>query len=433
MLLYGYAFITLLGAFVLSWPVSNGNGEFQNFLDALFVATSGISTSGLTPVDIGTHYSLFGQIVLFSIFQIGGIGYMSFIVLLMSLFGWQADIRTGILAKESLAGTSLSAYRHFFISVLKYTIAFELAGALLLTIVWIKEYPLLKAFYYGLFHSVSAFCTAGFGLYPDSLMKYRTNMLLNYTVIIISLLGGIGFFVIKDIKGYVKRKISGVHPNRISVHSKLALTVTILIIGVGTTLFVVTENFCSSDGVQKGFTEALFQSVSASTTDGFNSIDISKMSSPGLVYTMFLMFVGASPGSTGGGIKTTTFGLLVAFFFSILSRKKLNLFEREIVVDCVHNAFIVLSCFIAIMIFDIAVMSATEKAPFLSILFEIVSALGNTGLSMGITSSLSPVGKALLIATMFIGRVGPLSIAYAIVVKPHKSYFSYPKTEIFVG
>lgn len=432
-LLFGYALITIFGALILSLPISNAGGEPQNIIDALFVATSGISTSGPTVVDIGTHYSLFGQIVLMLIFQVGGIGYMSFIILLMSILGWKSDITTGLLAKESLAGSNLNAYKNFFKTVVKYTFLFESIGAFFLFIYWLKDYSVLKALYYGVFHSVSAFCTAGFGLLPDSLIKYNHSPIVNYTIILVSLFGGIGFFVINDVQEYLQNKIKKVRLVRLSVHSKLALTVTFFIIIAGTFLFYFNENWGASESCFQKLTTSLFQSVSASTTDGFSSMDIGKMSNVSLTYIMLTMFVGASPGSTGGGIKTTTFGLLIVFFFAILLRKKINLFEREIVIECIHNAIIVFTSFVFVAFIDLIVLSITEKAGFLQILFEIISALGNTGLSMGITFNLSIIGKIMLIITMFIGRVGPLSIAYAIVAKPKKSHFSYPKTKIFVG
>jgi trk system potassium uptake protein TrkH len=433
LLILGYALITTTGALLLSLPVSSTRGISQPFLDALFVATSGISTSGLSVVDIGSFYSLFGQIVLLVIFQIGGIGYMSFIILMMYVLGIKGSMRTSYVAKESLAGPNLHSLRRFFLSVLAYSLVFELVGAAILAARWMKEYPPAYALYLGTFHSVSTFCTAGFGLFPDSLMRYRDDTFINATIVILSLAGGIGFFVLRDLTAFVAGKIKRQGRPRLTVHTKLVLIVTTIVISFGAAVILLSEPWPATMSGYDRAMVSVFQSVSASTTDGFNTIDIGKMGAAGLTILMLLMFVGASPGSTGGGIKTTTFGLLFILLWARLRKKQNNALGREMSERCTYDAATVAFCFALVVLLDIVILSVTERTSYIQNLFEIVSALGNTGLSTGITAGLSPIGKAVLIATMFIGRVGVLSLAFAFLLKPAKLLFRYPAEDVFVG
>lgn len=433
LLIFGYIFVTVSGALLLSLPISSARGTSQPFLDALFVATSGISTSGLSPVDIGSFYSLFGQIVLLVIFQLGGIGYMSFIILTMYVLGIKGSLRTSLVAKESLAGPNLHVLKGFFLSVLAYSFAFELVGAAILSAFWMKEYPAAYSIYLGAFHSVSTFCTAGFGLFPDSLMRYRDSALLNVTIIILSLAGGIGFFVLRDLTEFITSKFNGRRRFRLTVHTRLVLIVTTIVISVGTVVILFSEHWPSTMSAYDRTLASVFQAVSASTTDGFNTVDIGAMGTASLTILMLLMFVGASPGSTGGGIKTTTFALLFILTRSRLRKKQTNALGTEMSERCIYDAVVVAFCFMLVALADTVILSITEKSSYVRNLFEIISALGNTGLSTGITASLSSIGKAALIVTMFIGRVGVLSIAFAFLTRPPKVLFRYPKEDVFVG
>jgi len=433
LIVLGYLLITVIGAFLLFLPISSAKGTYQSFLDALFLATSGISTTGLSVVDIGSYYSLFGQIVLMCIFQIGGIGYMTFIVFMMYLLGVKASIKTSIVAKESLAGANAELFRRFFLTVLLYTFIFEFSGAVILALFWTREYPLGHSIYLGIFHSISAFCTAGFSVFPDSLMKYQYNTLVNITIIVVSLAGGIGFFVLKDMNGYIIKKFKKQYPCRLTLHTKIVLIVTCIVVLAGTIVIFLSEIWPKTIGNYEKILASLFQAVSASTTDGYNTIDIGKMSAVSLTTIMFLMFVGASPGSTGGGIKTTTLAIVLIFLYSELQGRKSNVFKREISDRCIHDAIVVFSCFMLVAFLAITILTITEKTSYIQILFETYSALGNTGLSTGITSSLSKIGRLVLIITMFIGRVGPLVIAYAIFSNSKQLDFRYPKEDVFVG
>lgn len=409
-LVLGYLAVTIAGAILLSLPVSSRDGKHQPFIDSLFIAASGISTAGLSPVDIGKYYSLFGQIVLLCIFQIGGIGYMAFAVFLVYILGIELPFTAKIVARESLAGSNLRILERFFVVALAFTFIFELIGAAVLTVFWAKEFPLPKAVYLGVFHSVSAFCTAGFSVFSDSLMKYRDSYVVNLTINILSILGGIGFFVLYEFCVYLRKLIRRDYTRRMSVHSKLVLLVTLTLITCATALIFFAEKWPQGLTWRQRLGEAGFQAISASTTDGFNTIDIGAMGMTSLFILMILMFIGASPGSTGGGIKTTTTGLILAFLFKQLKSRELRigLFKRQI-------------------------PTATENATFQQVLFEATSALGNTGLSMGITSQLTFTGKLALIVTMFIGRIGPLTAGLFLVGRQKPLLYEYAGEDVYVG
>ncbi|MCX5633538.1 MAG: hypothetical protein NTW93_07700 [Phycisphaerae bacterium] len=434
-LVSGYGLVVFFGAFLLSLPISATAGKHQPFLDALFVATSGISTTGLSPVDIGSYYNMFGQIVLLCIFQIGGIGYMTFIISLAYLLQMELPIIAKAVARESLSGPDYRMLGRFFLSVLTFTFLFETAGAIVLTLFWSKEFPLGRAAYLGTFHSVSAFCTAGFGIFSDSLMRYKTSSIVNITIIVVSIAGGIGFIVLYDLCIYFLKILRKQYPRRLSAHSKLVILVSLAVMSLGSAIIFFAENWPQSTNPGQRLMASAFQAVSASTTAGFNTLDIGAMMPTSLTFIMFLMFVGASPGSTGGGIKTSTLGLLFVFLWSHLktTRTDINIFERRILPDLIYRAFSVFAWFILIIIVDMVVLSATEKASYLQILFETVSALGNTGLSMGITSNLSPIGKTVLIVTMFIGRIGPLAAGFFFIGKQKPVLYEYATETIFIG
>ncbi len=434
-LVTGYMIVTSIGAFLLSLPVSTAAGSGQPFVDALFMATSGISTSGLAVVDVGKFYTLFGQIVLLLVFQIGGIGYMTFIMFFTHAFGMKTSINTQLIAVESLAGSEFRILGRFFITTMTFTFGFEAAGAIVLAIFWLGHYSFAHALYLGIFHSVSAFCTAGFGLFSDSLMKYRESVVMNATINLVSLAGGLGFFVLYELYAAATRIIRRKTRRRLSLHTKLVLIMTAVVVAGGTAVIYLSESWSASDTVPVKFLASSFQAISASTTDGFNSVDIGRMGHTSLVALMLLMFVGASPGSTGGGIKTTTLGVIMLFLVAQLKGKQdaINLMGREIPPGTILKAVGVFSWFIIVLLIDMLVMGSTENAPFLPVIFEIVSALGNTGLSMGITAALSCTGKIMLIATMFIGRVGPLTMGYFIIGSREPLPYRLPEEDLFVG
>jgi len=433
LLVIGYFLVTMFFTLLLMLPISSKTNTPQHFIDALFTASSGISTTGLCVVDIGSFYSLFGQIMLMLDFQVGGIGYMAFIVFMAYLLNARLSLNNKIVASESVAGTHPGHSYNFFAKVIIFTFVFETIGGIILFFYWLPAYSFLYALYLGFFHSISAFCTAGFCLFPDSLMSHKNSITINLVIDVISIIGGIGFYVLDDIYLFIKKTLRKESFRPLSVHSKLAMTVTIIVIVIGTGIIFVSQKWAPSAGIKERLFASSFQAISASTTDGYNTLDIGAMSSTGLFMIILLMFIGASPGSTGGGIKTTTLGVLFISTWSKLRGKKdSTLFERRISNDVRDNAFMIFSMFIMVAIIDLLVLTITEKAGFLQIFFEIISALGNTGLSTGITSNLSGLAKLLLSITMFIGRVGPLTIGLA-MIKGINPSFRYPEGDIFVG
>lgn len=434
MLVIGYVFVITAVAIFLSLSISSASGQRQPFLDSLFVATSGISTTGLTPVDIGSYYSLFGQIVLLIDIQIGGLGYMALFVFFVSLMQAKLSMTSQHVASESVFGTSPAHSVKFFKRVIAFTFFFEFIGGVILSFCWLVKFPFPKAFYFGFFHSINAFCTAGFGLLPNSLISFNKNILFTLTIIFVSLIGGIGFYVINETYIIIKKFRNYKMHQRLSVHSKLVIRTTVVLVLIGTIVFFVSENWDESFRISDKLVISLFQAVTAQTTDGYNTVDISKISSASLFMLMVLMFIGASPGSTGGGIKTTTLGTIYLGSKSyILGEEDANFQKRRLPEEAVKKALAILFLFLIVSAVDMIILTWMEKFQFHQIMFEVVSALGNVGLSTGITSGLNNISKVFLIITMFIGRVGPLTIGFAFVGKRSHRNFRYPVGDVFIG
>jgi trk system potassium uptake protein TrkH len=437
-LVIGFLSITMLSAVLLSLPVSSRSGRPQFFVDSLFVAFSGISTTGLTPVDIGSYYNLFGQIVLLCTFQIGGIGYMALFILFLRFINRRHSLTSQAVAGEGMAGYGPHNFLVFSGLVVLSTIIIEAAGAIALFLCWRNDYPAGVAVYASVFHSISAFCTAGFSIFPDSLMKYQDNLPVNLIIDIVSFLGAIGFIVIYDLLHFFRAKLRADRRTRLTLHSKIVLFGLAVIILAGATVIFISETWPAGTTVGQRVERSLFQSISAETTDGFNTMDVGKMSPASQTFMIVQMLTGAAPGSTGGGIKITTLALLVLFIFAQLKGRENAVViagKREIGNGGVGKALGVAAWFCLVIVVDLLVMTATESshAGFLQILFEIASALGNTGLSTGITAALSVPGKLLLTLAMFIGRLGPLTLGFALVRNENNSIVRRPKEEIYIG
>jgi trk system potassium uptake protein TrkH len=438
LLVIGYFIITFISAVLLSLPVSVNSGQPQNFVDALFVAFSGISTTGLTVVDVSSFYSLFGQLVLLCTFQIGGIGYMALVIIIINFMNKKNTFLLQNTAQESMAGYENRNLLKFSALIILSTMIIELSGAFGFFLVFKNDFPLGQAVYYSVFHSISAFCTAGFSVFPDSFMHYQDNAIINLTIIIVSYLGAIGFIVIYDLLDFFKAKIKGRPRSHLKLHSKFVLLGFTVIILIGTAVILLSEQWPDSVRFEQRIMRSAFQSISASTTDGFNTMNIGSMSPASLTFFILQMFVGAAPGSTGGGIKITTLVLLLLFIFNQLKGRENTLItigRREIQNKVIERAIGIIGWFLAVIFIDVLVMVNTEKshAGYLQILFEITSALGNTGLSAGITMNLSMIGKLMLTFTMFVGRVGPLTLGFALARKEVKETIRYPEEELFIG
>jgi trk system potassium uptake protein TrkH len=430
-LLMGFILIIIAGTILLTLPIASSGKVSQPLIDALFTATSAITGTGLVIVDTGSFYSLFGQIVILILIQIGGLGYMVFIALIILGFGGRFSFSNRVLFNESLAHPTSIDMIKFTQIVIVFTFVIEFIGAGLLTLYWMPHFSMVKAVYLGIFHSISAFCTAGFGLFPDSLSSYRGSIGINLIILAVCMAGAIGFFVLYDMYNVSKKIIKNEKTSRLSVHSKFVLLVSITLMFIGAVIIFISER-----GLQlnERLLSSVFQSISASTTTGFNTIDIGAMNPTSLFTIIFLMFVGASPGGTGAGIKTVSFGIILLFLFSLLTgREDVNLFKRRIPQQTINKVFAISSIAILWVVLATGILITTEKTSFLQILFEVVSALGGVGLSTGITSALSTVGKIVISVTMLIGRMGPLAIGFSLVGKPKPVSFKYAEADVLVG
>jgi trk system potassium uptake protein TrkH len=415
----GFATVILLGAFILFLPISHREGVDVSFIDALFTSTSAVCVTGLIAVDTYDTYNVFGQIIVALLIQVGGLGVTSVGVGFMLLARRKVDFKDRILVKEALNLDSLKGIVKLVKSVLLMTLCFEGAGAILSFLVFSKDYPLPRAIGTSLFHSVASFNNAGFdnlgGL--KNLLDYQSNVLLNLTTCGLIIFGGLGFVVIKEI--LYKHSFK-----RFSLHSKVVITMTVLLLVVGTVLLKLTEDV--------SWLGAFFFSTSARTA-GFSTYPVGNFTSAGLFIIMILMFIGASPGSTGGGIKTTTAFTLFSTAYSASTNKHCGGFKRKLPNEIVMKAFLLTFYAMLLVCFSTLLLCVLEpEYTFIQLLFEVVSAFGTVGLSTGITPDLEPISEFIIVITMYIGRVGPLTIASLWSVKP-KTNVCYSEEAITIG
>ncbi|MGD2249389.1 MAG: potassium transporter TrkG [Candidatus Methanofastidiosia archaeon] len=430
-LVLGYIAIVVVGSLVLRMPVSSKSSTPQVYIDALFTSTSAVSTTGLIVVDTHTFYSFFGQIIILLLFQIGGLGYMVFVVLMVYAVGKKPSLVSAVTLQESLSGVTLGNMKKFLKAVIMFTILFEGIGAFFLFLAWRTQFPMDQSVYLSIFHSVSAFCTSGFSLFSDSFVEYQMNWGITMVLSLVSIAGGLGFIVLTDIQNVIIKRIKNVRPRYLSLHTKLTLTMTLILIAGGILIMAAAE---SGPPVKERIALAVFQSVSASSTTGFNSVDIGGLQSTSLFFIIILMFIGASPGGSGGGIKVTAFGSMALLVASIMRRKEdVTIFKKRIPSEIVRRSFVIGFLMLAWVITVTLVLTATEKGEFLDILFEVVSAAGTVGLSTGITGSLTGIGKFLIIVTMFIGRVGPLAAAFSLIGETKPVAVKYAEGQVYIG
>jgi trk system potassium uptake protein TrkH len=431
----------LIGTILLSLPVATQNGNKTSLIDSLFTATSATCVTGLIVRDTGTYFSWFGRIVILALFQIGGLGIMTFSTLFAIFLGRRLTLREDLVIQRTMAPNKVQNLATLIKYILLITVGIELVGAACLALRWIRisDWPLGTVLVRSVFHAVSAFCNAGFSLFPTSFSSFLGDPYINLTIIALILVGGIGFVVLMELPRLVQKKK---RPSRISIQAKVALTVSFTLVAVGAILFFLLENHNALTGlsVREKIFGSIFQSVTTRTC-GFNSLAIGGLATSTLCLFVFLMFIGASPGSTGGGIKTCTFGVLAATVLSMLkNRDRVFLFGRTIPKEVVRKSLVVLFLGVGWILAAAFFLSITEspKAAFLDnfflrILFEVTSAFGTVGLSTGITSTLSAMGKLIIIVTMFAGRVGPLTLALAVAMQHEKIAYTYPEEKIMIG
>jgi trk system potassium uptake protein TrkH len=434
----GFIAVITIGTFLLMMPFSISDGSWNNPITALFTATSAVCVTGLSVVDVGVYYSFLGQIFLLILVQVGAFGYMTATTLLLLLIGRQFRLKEKAALQQSLDREGWAGVVPLLRSVLATTVVFELVGVVFLLLVFVPVHGFLGGIWYAVFHSINAFNNAGFSLYSDGLVRYINSPILTLVMTILIIFGGLGYDVIMEIYYWGKARIKRERTVALfSLHFKVVTSTTIFLLFLGLIIFFLVEfnnpNTLGNVDFGSKILGAWFQSVTTRTA-GFNTIDIGQLTDVGLFTTIALMFIGASPGSTGGGIKTTTFRILLNCTKAALrGRDRVLCYQRQIPTAVIIKA-VGMTCGSALVvtISTILVALSDSKLELLPIFFEVVSAFGTVGLSTGITSSISAIGQLVLVATMYIGRVGILLLMAAILGETKVRVVQYPEENLLV-
>lgn len=431
-LILGFLFAILLGTFILMMPFSLKEGEKLSFLSSLFTIVSAVCVTGLTVVDVSKVFSPAGDLVIIFFIQLGGLGVMTFSSILFLAMGKRMTFYERELLKEERNADSSGEISSFIKKLLLTVFIIESIGAIILTWEFAKEMPINKAVFYGIFHSISAFCNAGFSLFSNNLEAYKANPIINLTIGYLITLGGIGFAVITSVIMVIRRGI-----DRFNLTSKVAIIISMILTFGGMILFFILEYSNSATLGDLNFIQKIlasyFQSVTLRTA-GFNTIPLGELRNSTIFMCCILMFIGASPGSTGGGIKTTTFGVILFYVIGIVKKKEnVEIFNRRLDWEIMNRALAILVLAITYVSIVIMLMLIAENFSPEEIVFEVISAFGTVGLTLGITPDLSTFSKFLLIFTMFVGRLGPMTFALAIGETKKKALSKYPKENILVG
>lgn len=431
-IIFGYLIIILVGAILLTMPFSSRSGEFTPFIDSMFTSTSATCVTGLIVFDTYTYWSTAGQAIILALIQIGGIGFMTLAISALILTGKRIGLRERFMMQESVNAPMLGGIIRMTRFIFITAIAIELIGAALLSPVMCSRYGIGKGIYFSIFHSISAFCNGGFDLMGgtsgkfSSLTSFGNNIYVNIIIMLLITLGGIGFLVWADI---AQNKW---HISRYKLHTKLVLfTSAILIIIPSAMIFVFELNNPLTSG--NGVLSAIFQSVTTRTA-GFNTIDLTSMTDASIAIMIPLMLIGGSTGSTAGGIKTTTVALLYLSIASVMKkRKSIEVFRRRISDETLRDACCVTVLYVLIFIISGAVISALEKIPLKEAFFECGSAVGTVGLTLGITPGLSDISHVILMLLMFFGRIGGLTIIFAVSEIYEISNSQLPLEKVAIG
>lgn len=424
----GFLLLTFIGTLLLKLPFSTT--QPITLIDALFTSTSAVTITGLSVLNIGTTFTLFGQIVIATLVQVGGIGFMTFAVIAALSLTSRMGIRHQALAQEVMGQTSLAKVSHVAKAVLYYSLIFEAIGFICLTLAWQGQFGWYKASYYGLFHSIAAFNNAGFALFPNNMMDFAGHAFINMTISGLYILGGIGFVVLMDLKEN-QRWV------KLQTNTKIVLSATLILNLVAFVLIWVLESqntaTLATMSVKDQAMAAWFQAT-VPRSSGFNSIPIGEMTDASTVLILMLMFIGGGSLSTAGGIKIGTFVVLLLATRSFLRRHNdVRVFRHTISPQSVMKALAVTSITTMLIFIGIFLITAVEKdVDFLDVVFEVVSAVCTVGMSRGLTEHLSPISQVILIFMMFAGRLGPLTLAYFIAT-PQTSRVRYPTTQVQIG
>ncbi|MDF1615942.1 TrkH family potassium uptake protein [Petrocella sp. FN5] len=443
-LVLGFLVVIIVGAILLSLPISSNSGKSTGFIDALFTSTSAVCVTGLVVVNTSLHWSAFGKVVILMLIQVGGLGFMTIASTIFMILGRKISLRDRMMIQESLNQNTLSGMVRLTKNIIIGTLIIEAIGALFLSLKFVPEYG-AKGIFYSIFHAISAFCNAGFDIIGDnSLTPYVGSVIINFTVMALIIIGGLGFTVWMDVLKVTKKELRfGFKIKRwfrqLRLHTKLVLVISTSLIVVGFLFFFFLEGFNDATlgnlPLKDKLLGAMFQSVTTRTA-GFNTITNSDMTDVSKFITILLMFIGGSPAGTAGGIKTVTIGVI---FFEVLSvvrgKDDAEAFNRRIPRNTIKRALAVVMISLSVVMGVTMLLTITESGGFMDILFEAVSGFATVGLSLGETSKLSQIGKLIMSMTMFIGRLGPITMAVALTIRHEKKKINIrkPEEKVMVG
>ncbi|MBQ6794612.1 MAG: Trk family potassium uptake protein [Clostridia bacterium] len=424
----GFMAMILLGTVLLMLPVASQSGEWTSFSDAFFTAVSAQCVTGLVVVNTATYWSVFGQIVILLLIQTGGLGFISIGVFFTIMLRRKLTLSQRSLFQESMNTLEVSGTAVFTKKIMLWVFTIEAVGAMILTLCFMDEMPFLKALYYGVFHSISAFCNAGFSTFESSLMDYSGDYVLNVTIMALITIGGLGFIVWDDV---YKNKL---HFKKYRLHTKIVLVLTAVITVGGALLLYVSEQGTVLVGMNmpQAITASFFNSVT-SRTAGFNTVDLAQLSETGKFIMMIIMFIGGSPGSTAGGVKTTSFMVILAFLIGHYTHSEPKMFGRRFEDDVVKKATAVMSTNLILIITATVFLTMMSGFSVGDVLYETVSAMSTVGVTVGITDKFNLAGRYIITALMYLGRIGSLTFAVSFLEKKKKAAISYLSESIAIG
>lgn len=430
----GFVLASFVGAGLLSLPSVTHLDHRLSFLDTLFMSVSAVCVTGLTVTNVAETFTPFGQTLILGLIQIGGTGIMVVSSAIILASGQRLDMRARTALAEAVDAPSVSSLRDTLVSILGFTAVIELAGTVVLYLAFLGRDDIESPLFAAVFHAVSAFCNAGFSTFRQGLEPFAGSMLVSLTVGSIIILGGIGFPVLRELAGHANSLLRRRRPDRLSLHAKVSLTMSFGLVAVGAVVFILLEGFSGpAKPLSQQLSVGLFQSITARTA-GFNTVDIGTLSAPTLMLIALLMFVGASPGSTGGGIRTTTLAVLFASLGSDLAgRTETELAGRRLPFMVVRRALAVFFISVALAAMAMFLLLITEAGRADHIAFEAISAFATVGLSAGTTADLTTSGKVIIIVTMLIGRLGPLTAAVALTDARPPTAVKLPQEGVLIG
>lgn len=441
-LIVSYLSLIFLGTLLLMLPFSTVGGVKSGFINSLFTATSAVSVTGLTVFDTPTYYTTFGQIVILLLIQVGGLGIMIFSFFTAFIIGRKVSVEDRITMSFMVSESDMKNISRTIRNIVLITLIIEFFGAFLLMIKFSLMYGLsIKPLYLSIFHSISAFCNAGFSLFSNNLYDFKSNIYVNLVICFLIITGGLSFSVITNMYDVLKSFINNKILNRkkafakLSLNSIIVLSITSILIVAGTLLFYGFEhhNILLKESILTQYLSSFFQSVTCRTA-GFNTLDLSNLNTYTYLIMIILMFIGGASGSTAGGVKVNTLGVIFAYFKSVLNNdNNVVLFKKSVSKELITRGFLVITIGFVVVFVASLILSISERFSLIQIVFEVTSAFGTVGLSTGITSSLSYIGKVVIILLMFIGKVGPLTLLLAASKKARNTSIEYPQGEINIG